>query len=390
MKTNKLMAILLATAALAAGCQKSQEYTDVVFFTGTESSPLTNVYIDGPSTVSVSITSSTKVSEDVGIYLEVNDSELEAYNADHGTSYRLLPEGTYALSTTEPVIAAGSAVSGPVAIEVLNMDDLEFGVLYCLPLHITGTSTGMRVLNASQTTFIIFNQLIKTRGVDFGGSWNIDMEQTMRGKSELDNLSACTMEIRMYAKGWSSLSHGISSLIGVEENFMLRIGDVSIGGVDEPRSILNVAGRGSTLSALDNPLSLNRWYHVATVDNGSTLKLYIDGVEVASVSSSERDPVNLGYYYNSAFCIGRSANDYRRFNGMVSEARVWSRALTPTELLNNQCYIDPSTAEGLIGYWRLDEADGKIFKDLSGNGYDGEATTSSIVWTDEIHCPVVD
>ena len=43
MKTNKLIAIILATAALAAGCQESQEYTDVVFFTGTESSPLTNV-----------------------------------------------------------------------------------------------------------------------------------------------------------------------------------------------------------------------------------------------------------------------------------------------------------------------------------------------------------
>lgn len=389
MKTNKLMAILLATAALAAGCQKSQEYTDVVFFTGTESSPVTNVYIDGPSTVSVSITSSTKVTEDVGVFLEVEASELDSYNTEHGTSYRILPEGSYALSTNEAHIAAGSAVSDPVSVEILSMDDLEFGVLYCLPLHITGTSTGMSVLGASQTTYIVFNQLIKTRGVDLGGSWNIDMEKTMKGKAELDNLSACTMEIRMYAKGWSSLSHGISSLIGVEENFMLRIGDVSIGGVDEPKSILNVAGRGSTLSALDNPLSLNRWYHVATVDDGSNLKLYIDGVEVASVSSADRDPVNLGYYYNSAFCIGRSANDYRRFNGMVSEARVWSRALTPTEMLNNQCYVNPETAEGLIGYWRLDEAEDRVFKDISGNGYDGEAT-SNPVWTEEIHCPVVE
>ena len=389
MKTNKLMAILLATAALAAGCQESQEYTDVVFFTGTENSPLTNVYIDGPSTVSVSITSSTKVTEDVGVFLEVKASELDTYNAEHGTSYRILPEGSYNLSDTETRIAAGSAVSDPVSVEILSMDDLEFGVLYCLPLHITGTSTGMSVLGASQTTYIVFNQLIKTRGVDLGGSWNIDREKTMKGKAELDNLSACTMEIRMYAKGWSSLSHGISSLIGVEENFMLRIGDVSIGGVDEPRSILNVAGRGSTLAALDNPLSLNRWYHVATVDDGSNLKLYIDGVEVASVSSADRDPVNLGYYYNSAFCIGRSANDYRRFNGMVSEARVWSRALTPIEMLNNQCYVNPETAEGLIGYWRLDEAEDRVFKDISGNGYDGEAT-SDPVWTGEIHCPVVE
>lgn len=390
MKTIKFIATLLATAALAAGCQESQEYIDVIYFTGTERSPLTNVYIDGPSTVAVSITSSTKMAHDIEVSLEVNSTVLDAFNAEKGTTYRLLPAGSYELSTHNAVIPAGSAVSEPITVEIKSMDDLEFGVLYCLPLHITGTSDGTQVLATSRSTFIVFNQLIKTRGVDFGGSWNIDMEKTMRGKAELDNLPACTMEIRMYATGWSNLQHGISSLIGVEENFMLRIGDVSIGGVDEPKSILNAAGRGSTLSALDDPLSLNRWYHVAVVDNGATLKLYIDGREVASVSSADRAAINLGYYYNSAFCIGRSANDYRRFRGMVSEARVWRRALTPIEMLNNQCYIDPATAEGLIGYWRLDEAEDTVFKDISGNGYDGEATTRTIRWTGEIHCPVVE
>lgn len=389
MKTNKMIAILLATAALAAGCQESQEYADVVYFTGTERSPLTNVYIDGPSSIAVSVTSSAKMQHDVEVPIVVDPAALEAYNAEKGTSYALLPEGSYSLSTTAALIRTGSAVSDPVAVEIESMDDLDFGLVYCLPLRITGTSDGTRVLSSSQTTFIVFNQLIKTRGVDLQGSWQIEMDNTMKGKPELDNLPACTVEIRMYAKGWSGMSHGISSLLGVEENFMLRIGDVSIGGVEEPKSILNIAGRGSSLSALDNPLSLNRWYHVAAVENGSTLKLYIDGVEVASVSSADRNPVNLGFYYNSSFCIGRSANDYRRFNGMVSEARVWKRALTPIELLNNQCYVNPATAEGLIGYWRLDEADGRTFKDISGNGYDGVAS-SNPVWTEEIHCPVVE
>ena len=389
MKTNKMIAILLATAALAAGCQKSQEYADVVYFTGTERSPLTNVYIDGPSSIAVSVTSSAKMQHDVEVPIVVDPAALEAYNAEKGTSYALLPEGSYSLSTTAALIRTGSAVSDPVAVEIESMDDLDFGLVYCLPLRITGTSDGTRVLATSQTTFIVFNQLIKTRGVDLQGRWQIEMDNTMKGKPELANLPACTVEIRMFAKGWSSMSHGISSLLGVEENFMLRIGDVSIGGVEEPKSILNIAGRGSSLSALDNPLSLNRWYHVAAVENGSTLKLYIDGVEGASVSSADRDPVNLGFYYNSSFCIGRSANDYRRFNGMVSEARVWKRALTPIELLNNQCYVNPATAEGLIGYWRLDEADDRTFKDISGNGYDGVAS-STPVWTEEIHCPVVE
>ena len=51
----------------------------------------------------------------------------------------------------------------------------------------------------------------------------------------------------------------------------------------------------------------------------------------------------------------------------------------------------PATAEGLIGYWRLDqvEDDGRTFTDLSGNGYHGKASSNPI-WTGEIKCPVVD
>ncbi len=389
MKTTKIIATLLATAALAAGCQKSQEYTEVVYFTGTESSPLTNVYIDGPSSIAVSVTSSRKMTADVAVSIETDVAALKAYNAANGTAYEMMPAGSYALSAPSVVIPAGSSVSEALEFEIVSMDDMEFGKLYCMPLRITGASDGTAVLSSSQNRFIVLNQLIKTRGAALNGSWYIGME-SMFEKPELDGLGACTLEIRMYAKGWSSLSHGISSLIGVEENFLLRIGDVSIGGVDEPRSILNAAGHGSTLSATSAPLALNRWYHVAMVDDGSEMKIYVDGAEVASANTSNAKAINLGFAYQSSwFSIGRSASDYRRFNGIVSEARAWSRALTPIELVNNQCYINPATAEGLIGYWRLDEADGRTFADLSGNGYDGVASADPI-WSDEIKCPVVE
>ena len=76
-------------------------------------------------------------------------------------------------------------------------------------------------------------------------------------------------------------------------------------------------------------------------------------------------------------------------NGVVSEARVWTRALTPTELVNNQCYVDPAS-EGLLGYWRLDSLneENKIV-DLTGRGNDGEPSNTSLVW-EELKCPVVD
>ncbi len=390
MKTIKLIATILALAALAVGCQKSQEYKEVVFFTGTEASVLTNVYIDGPSSIAVSITSSRKMTEDVTVTVAVDETALESYNSLNGTDYAMVPANSFKLSSNSTVIRAGSATSEPIELQITSMDDMEFGKLYCLPLRITDVSDGTAVLEASKNRLVVLNQLIKTRGINLNGSWYVSMD-SMFEKPELNELEACTLEIRMFANRWSTLSHGISSLIGVEENFLLRIGDVSIGGVDEPRSILNAAGHGATISATSAPLSLGRWYHVAMVDNGTEMKIYIDGVEVATGNTANAKAINLGFAYQASyFSVGRSASDIRPFHGIVSEARAWRRALTPIELVNNQCYINPATAEGLIGYWRLDEVnESGVFPDLSGNGYDG-IPSANPTWSSEIHCPVVE
>ena len=241
----------------------------------------------------------------------------------------------------------------------------------------------MGVLEASRTQYIFISQITTTRGINLKNSWYITMDG-MVDDPALKDLPACTMEIRMYANGWRTSGHMISSLIGVEENFLLRVGDESIKNPAQ----LQLAGRGTSITA-PNALSLGRWYHIAVVDNGSEMTIYIDGNAEISVDSSSSKAINLGFYYNSPFAIGMSAADVRYFNGYVSEARVWKRALTPTELKNNQCYVDPATAEGLIGYWRLDqvEDDGRTFTDLSGNGYHGKASSNPI-WTGEIKCPV--
>ena len=56
MKFNHILSGLALTAAvLAAGCQKSLEYSDVVYFTGTENSNITNMYVDGPSSMGVTV-----------------------------------------------------------------------------------------------------------------------------------------------------------------------------------------------------------------------------------------------------------------------------------------------------------------------------------------------
>jgi len=384
MKNNILTMFFLATAALAAGaCQEAIQYADVVYFTGTENSPVTSMYVDGPSSMGITVTSSAKLSSEMTVDVEVNGAAVDAYNAAHGTAYKMLPEGSYKLSSSNLKIEAGKNVSLPVNFEILSMDDFEEGVAYCAPLTITGTSNGMKVLEASRTTYVLISQIITTKGLETRGN-NYVSFPSITNNAMYHNMTACTMEIRVYMNSFYSESSnpGIASVMGVEENFLLRFGDISC-----KKNQLQYAGRGASVTS-KSQFNTKQWYHLAVVDDGTNLVLYVDGEIEGQVASSGKAAIDLAWDYMDGFHIGFSERG-RLMDGIVSEARVWNRALNAIELENNQCYVDPKS-EGLIGYWRLDGLDenGK-FVDMTGNGNHGTPNRAP-AWSGDIKCPVID
>ena len=384
MKNNILTMFFLAPAALAAGaCQESIQYADVVYFTGTENSPVTSMYVDGPSSMGITVTSSAKLSSEMTVDVEVNGAAVDAYNAAHGTAYKMLPEGSYKLSSSNLKIEAGKNVSLPVNFEILSMDDFEEGVAYCAPLTITGTSNGMKVLEASRTTYVLISQIITTKGLETRGN-NYVSFPSITNNAMYHNMTACTMEIRVYMNSFYSESSnpGIASVMGVEENFLLRFGDISC-----KKNQLQYAGRGASVTS-KSQFNTKQWYHLAVVDDGTNLVLYVDGEIEGQVASSGKAAIDLAWDYMDGFHIGFSERG-RLMDGIVSEARVWNRALNAIELENNQCYVDPKS-EGLIGYWRLDGLDenGK-FVDMTGNGNHGTPNRAP-AWSGDIKCPVID
>lgn len=384
MKNNILTMFFLATAAFAAGaCQESIQYADVVYFTGTENSPVTSMYVDGPSSMGITVTSSAKLASEMTVDVEVNGAAVDSYNAAHGTAYKMLPEGSYKLSASNLKIEAGKNVSLPVNFEILSMDDFEEGVAYCAPLTITGTSNGMKVLEASRTTYVLISQIITTKGLETRGN-NYVSFPSITNNAMYHNMTACTMEIRVYMNSFYSESSnpGIASVIGVEENFLLRFGDISC-----KKNQLQYAGRGASVTS-KSQFNTKQWYHLAVVDDGTNLLLYVDGEIEGQVASSGKAAIDLAWDYMDGFHVGFSERG-RLMDGIVSEARVWNRALNAIELENNQCYVDPKS-EGLIGYWRLDSLDenGK-FVDMTGNGNHGTPNRAP-AWSGDIKCPVID
>ena len=92
---------------LLASCKEADEFRDVVYMTGTESTVISRLTIDGPATMGVSATCSSKIEgTDVKVSFTVEPGLVESYNVKNGTKYTVLPEGSYRLSESQSVIKA--------------------------------------------------------------------------------------------------------------------------------------------------------------------------------------------------------------------------------------------------------------------------------------------
>ena len=82
-----------------------------------------------------------------------------------------------------------------------------------------------------------------------------------------------------------------------------------------------------------SPSSYNdgQWHHGVVTFDGSVLRLYIDGVQVTTLSTSST-PETSGNHPLKIGANSRIADDL--FTGSIDEVGVWNRALTTTEITN--------------------------------------------------------
>ncbi|NOZ09324.1 MAG: T9SS type A sorting domain-containing protein, partial [FCB group bacterium] len=107
------------------------------------------------------------------------------------------------------------------------------------------------------------------------------------------------------------------------------------------------------------------WLHICGVYDGSTNKIYVNGVLEFSGTHSGTlpnvsTPVTIG-------CSSSGPGSYVGFfNGKIEETRIWSSARTLDEIRGNMHKeVGPGTA-GLVGYWRFNDGSGTTAADKSG------------------------
>ncbi len=177
------------------------------------------------------------------------------------------------------------------------------------------TNTGT-LQNAAWTTAGRYGSGFSFNGAD---SWI-----TIADAPSLDLSTGMTLEAWVYP---TSLS-GWRTVILKEIPGGLAYGLYAHDNAPNPASYVHLTG--ATLGdGLAGPtqLPLNTWTHLAATYDGSTQRLYVDGVQVAS------EPLGGSMVSSSdVLRIGGNSVWGEHFSGVIDEVRVYNRALTAAEI----------------------------------------------------------
>ncbi|NHM04396.1 LamG-like jellyroll fold domain-containing protein [Flavobacterium celericrescens] len=193
----------------------------------------------------------------------------------------------------------------------------------------------------------------------------------------IDPINTITVEAWVYNTSFNNaFGYNLGSIIGnyntfnVDMQFMLRR-----DGTAYQFWVNDSNGTNFKAVSVSDLAVLNQWQHVAAVWNGSDLKLYLNGVLVgtttgvtgASFKSLSSNPIHIGTNLSN-----------EKYTGNIDEIRIWSRALTAPEILNNMnCELGASQT-GLVAYYKFNQGFGggnntglTALTDSSGNNYNG-------------------
>ncbi len=242
------------------------------------------------------------------------------------------------------------------------------------------------VLMFSQKSKGMITTAVNMTGTRAWPAWN--------DPAPVTNMKAFTLEA-LVNPTVSRYSGSLSTIMGIEGKFLVRLGDVGI-----PWNQVQVcwdSGRQGTWGNVEGKLSnsnmkvnLNEWTHIAVTFGEGTVKVFINGVEKGSTTTDVPASVNFGITHNDeqapqgqpitrCFWVGYSYESVRDFRGMMSELRIWNRALTASELAEEarRYDVDPK-ADGLVTYWKCDEGQGDVIKDYTS--YRNDLASDGLKW----------
>jgi len=178
------------------------------------------------------------------------------------------------------------------------------------------------------------------------------------------------VKVESYPDHLTVLSYGTRNNYQNFEFIILSSGVMTVGIYNE-----NSANSSTAIST-------GTWHHIAYTYDGTTSKFYLDGV-IDGTDTFANTP-NTGTSTNLYVGILNDATSFK-FDGIIDELAVWSRALTEVEVgqlynltsgLQYPFTPEPSSLVAQIrGYWKLDESSGNAADSFGGRTLTNVNTT---------------
>jgi signal transduction histidine kinase/ligand-binding sensor domain-containing protein/DNA-binding response OmpR family regulator len=128
---------------------------------------------------------------------------------------------------------------------------------------------------------------------------------------------------------------------------------------------------------IPNLLATNEWCHVAAVVRTNSIKLFFNGVLIATEGridywTPEIEPDHTNYLGRSPFAYQRSDGNNQDFDGQMTEIRVWAGERTEAQIRENMFRSLTGHEAGLVALWNFDHVVNGVVKDLSPGAHDGK------------------
>lgn len=391
----KKTGIFIFAAALAlVGCSKQDGSFENKMFIKADSyrSEVRVATDEGVKTLkrNLSVAIAQPLENDIDVKVVKSPELLETYRkAWYEPTAELLPDENCNLEGLSTVLRGGDVASKDIELTFSGLDKLDYSKVYVLPVTIV--SDGVAVLERAKTMYYVVKEASLVNYVadlKSNRSWPV-----WDNWDQVKNLETFTMETLINCHAFNNESK-ILTVMGVEDHFLVRIGDVTIPAnqIQIACAYKDVEG-GSTLRAdLTDPslqLKVDRWYHLAVTFNKGYIQVYLDGrlraeKDLTNIGTVVRDGVQIPIEFKAVdfsaphsdesdgkprcFWIGYSYDSKRCLDGMIAEARLWNKVLSAEEInAPNHFYkLYPSDINAsLLAYWKFDDAAGKAVKDYS-------------------------
>jgi hypothetical protein len=234
--------------------------------------------------------------------------------------------GTHSLTAVARDTAGNTTTSAPRTVTVSNWAPPS-GLVAAYTFE-AGAGTTVADVSASGRTGTMSGGASWTTAGKFGNALSFNGSSglvSIADAASLDFTSAMTIEAWVRPTTRSNWDTVVMKGYGsTGRAYALYAGDNN----GRPAATIRISSSERS-TAGSSALALNTWSHVAMTYGGGRLRVYVNGVQVASssVSGSIRtssDPVT----------IGGSTAWGRWFAGQIDEVRIYNRALSQTEIQN--------------------------------------------------------